>query len=172
MKNPSVAAVVAVALSGCMTVPTIAPPAPIYISAEFNESQARDALKPGPNAITGSAFMRQKGGGVVTCAGETVHLIPATPYAVQRMTHIYGNSSGGASRRKLSFEPSPAAYYALEHSTKCDAQGKFEFKDVAESGFFVATTVRWSVGYSQEGANLMQFVPAPGGKAVTVILSQ
>jgi hypothetical protein len=57
----------------------------------FDPRGAAHIHQEGNNTITGEAFLRQNGGGVVTCAGYDVRLVPNTPYASKRMYVIYGN---------------------------------------------------------------------------------
>jgi len=68
-------AVAALALTGCVTVQQV------QISTPYDADAITPFVAPGSNQLTGSALIRQMGGGVVTCAGYPVHLIPATPYA-------------------------------------------------------------------------------------------
>ena len=110
----------------------------VSIQAPFDEVQAQDSLKPGNGRIEGSAFMRQQGGGVVTCAGSRVHLIPDRQYARERLAHIYGSAHlYGSSevtqfqnKGVFGFQPDPPSYKTLQRTTTCDAQGNFVFDKV------------------------------------------
>lgn len=144
------------------------------ISAPFDAAHAQRLVQDGPNTVKGSAFMRQRGGGVVTCAGETVHLIPATAYAEERMRVLYRTALGSGVNFGVNydFQPEPHEYFTLERVTKCDAQGNFVFERVADGEFFVVTTIRWSVAYgATQGGNLMHRVTVTGGQVVNVIMS-
>ncbi len=122
-------AAVAVAITAC----TYAPgpgryrlPDPYLIAADFDAKQAQDMLRPGENSIRGSALIRQSGGGVVTCAGGTVSLIPATQYANERTAGQFPamHDERGFSRKiYLQFDPDERAYAQLMRHTSCDAQG-------------------------------------------------
>src|SRR5208337_5281057 len=56
------------------------PPEPVAMRHQFDPDEYIPYTKLGGAAIIGQAFMRQKGGGVVTCAGSPVLLVPDTPY--------------------------------------------------------------------------------------------
>ena len=164
-------AAASLALAGCATMA----PAPVvyHVQAKFDQDQATRLVQDGKNTVKGSAFMRQRGGGVVTCAGNSVFLIPATAYAVERFQFLYGTTTSGtnAHRKQFQFVPDPPGYMSTVKATKCDAQGAFIFEGVADGEFFVQTTVAWQVGSSLQGGNLMQRVRVEGGKATSLILS-
>jgi hypothetical protein len=151
------------ALAGCAT------PSP-PISTPFDQEHATRLLAPGPNTVKGSALIRQRGGGVVTCAGSAVALVPATAYARQRMVAIYGNAERGALGSGWRGD-SPTGYRENIRLTVCDAQGFFGFDQVADGEFFVTTSIRWSVGNSAEGGNLMQRTLVMGGKTTSLVLA-
>jgi len=102
----------------------------------------------------------------VTCAGETVRLIPATAYALRHMTMIYGSSSylevGRAKIGAARVDPTPQAFLELQRTTRCDAQGKFAFKGVAEGTFLIELSVRWTAGFDDQGGLLMKRVVVGG----------
>jgi hypothetical protein len=164
-------AALATMLIGCAA-PT-SPFAPVFeISASFDAAHARRLLQEGSNSVKGNAFMRQRGGGVVTCAGQAVRLVPATQYARQRFFALYGSNESGSQRgQRYRFNPDPPEYYANTREQKCDSQGNFLFERVADGEFFVATQITWQVGYSAEGGNLMQRVAVSGGKTVSIIMA-
>jgi hypothetical protein len=58
------------------------------LTTPFDKAQAQRMLEPGANSIRGSALMRQVGGGVVTCAGGQVFLMPVTEAAKEWATTI------------------------------------------------------------------------------------
>lgn len=147
---------------------------PVRISAPLDLTAAQQGLATGPNTIAGSALIRQAGGGIVTCAGADVSLIPATEYATQRMLAIYGSDQSGyrpARMGRLQFDPDLPAYWETTRRVVGDAQGAFEFDHVADGSFFVATSITWLVGRSVEGGSLMQRVTVIGGERKRVVLS-
>ena len=67
----------------------------IETTVPFNPKEVAFINQRGAADIEGQAFFRQQGGGVVTCAGEEVMLVPAGQYATERMSQIYGDVNGG-----------------------------------------------------------------------------
>ena len=140
---------------------------------QFDAKQAAAMLQPGPNTISGSALMRQQGGGVVTCAGGKVHLIPATDYAERRMNLIYGSGKSIGPYGGKKFEPDQPAYYQQSRTVLCNAQGFFKFDKVADGDFYVQTVVAWRAGRynTVQGGSLMERVSVKGGQEVEVTLA-
>ena len=150
------------------------------MTKSFNAAEAEQAMRRGTNILNGSALIRQLGGGVVTCAGSQVDLVPATEYATERMQIIYGSVMTGylaAGAPNWINPPSmPAstdpAYLRLAHKAQCDSQGMFTFQDVADGSYYVITTITWVVGYNSQGGSLMKRVDlGRGSPVVNVVLS-
>ena len=161
--------VIAVLITGCATPGTSEQRS---LQSEWDSSSARRIFEVGANSLKGNAFMRQKGGGVVTCAGQTVTLIPVTSYAIERMNVLYGGGESGFHRgRNIQFNPNPSEYYTMTKTTKCDSQGNFVYEAIADGEYYVTLKVQWYVDHSPQGGNLMQRVRLTGGKQVNVIMS-
>ncbi|MGL4711601.1 MAG: hypothetical protein ACRCWP_03290, partial [Shewanella sp.] len=82
------AAVFLILLAGCAS-PTV------KLNTQFDAAEAKKLMEKGNNAIEGNAFLRQRGGGVVTCSGMTVQLVPATAYATERALSYFGTTENG-----------------------------------------------------------------------------
>lgn len=163
-----ITAALASLLAGCVMGPKT-----VHLNASFDEAKARSMMQPGNNVITGSALIRQNGGGVVSCAGNIVELIPATPYAIERIQTLYGNSARGfaPSHIRYNFVPDEPGYHSNRRSEPCDAQGNFEFRNVSDGDFFVITGVHWIVQNIQQGGGLMQRVHVSGGESRRIVLA-
>lgn len=146
---------------------------PVNLVSSFNAQEARALVQPGVNIVSGSALIRQNGGGVVTCAGLPVTLLPRTDYAAERVGVLYGNTQRGymSAYRRVLFAPPPAEFSQYIRTTACDAQGRFAFNDVADGEFFIETSITWRVGHSTQGGSLMQAVSVRGGESREVVLS-
>lgn len=148
------------ALSACATTRQV------QMTTAFDAGQAQAMLTRGTTIVRGSALIRQQGGGVVTCAGTEVALTPATAYATERMHIIYGSVLQGyrsaAAPNWINPPGVPAStdarYEQFSRKTLCNAQGEFEFADVAPGSFYITTTVAWRVGYNVQGGYLMKRV--------------
>jgi hypothetical protein len=154
-------------LAGC------AGPQVVTIDAEFDSTGAAALLQPGSNTITGSALIRQSGGGIVTCAGNPVHLIPATNYAAKRVNWIYGTANFSPFPTHITFQPEVPAYQQQTRQATCNAQGFFRFDKVADGDFFVQSTVVWKVGQYQtiQGGGLIRRVSVKDGQTADITLS-
>jgi hypothetical protein len=144
----------------------------------FDAEAARAQLAPGAASLAGSALMRQRGGGVVTCGGLKVSLVPETVYARERMEIIYGSSQGGFYRlANVAGNRQPAEsdpeYMALARETVCDAQGEFEFTELSAGAYYITAPVVWSVPGNNlpEGGILMRRVQLVDGQRATVVLT-
>lgn len=139
----------------------------------FDAAQATRQMAAGTALVKGSGFLRQSGGGVVTCAGSKVVLIPATEYASERVRYIYGSrESGMAKDWRHTFNPDYAVYTALTKSTTCDAQGNFQFERVADGDFYATTVVHWFVSGRSQGGMLMRRFTVKDGSADPVVVTQ
>ncbi|SDY18064.1 hypothetical protein [Citreimonas salinaria] len=147
----------------------------IETTVPFNPNEVAFINQRGAADIEGQAFFRQQGGGVVTCAGEEVTLVPAGQYATQRMSQIYGNVNGGRINvfQGASQEGLPPQYVSMVRSSMCDAEGDFRFADVANGDYYVTTRVLWTVGNSiiPEGGALAQRVSIRNGQDARVLLN-
>jgi hypothetical protein len=168
MKMKIVAALtIATALVGCGTVGG----RQVTIGAQFDSKEAALMMLPGNNTITGSALVRQNGGGVVNCGGSRVTLLPATSYTIQRMTAIYGSQSYSNDRGVTFTQGTPDGYLENMRHSICNAAGFFTFDKVADGEYYVQSTVTWSVGYNQQGGALMRRVKVAGGETKEVTLA-
>lgn len=156
-------------LAGCA-----APATPtVNLGAPFDAADARRLLVPGVNTIRGSAFLRQQGGGVVTCAGSDVSLVPATAYAKRIYQALYGTDQGQARHKGERFTVTPQSdeFGQLVKKTQCDAQGYFTFDRVADGDFFVETTVAWMVAGVKNGGPIMRRVTVAGGSTAAIVIA-
>jgi hypothetical protein len=108
---------------------------PVYKTPVFNKAE----YKTGSNVVTGQAFLTQKGGGVVTCAGNAVEMHPDNEYFNQIFDDI---RSGYSSLEKLSPEEKN-----LLKTSQCDAQGNFEFHKVPNGKWVIGVNVSWDVNF-------------------------
>lgn len=147
----------------------------VDLQSTFDEVQAKSMLEKGNNEIKGSALFRQRNGGVVTCAGRRVNLVPATEYATERMVSLYGTGSSGSSisRKNVTFLNTPVAYTQIIKTTTCDPQGHFKFKDISENTFYITTSITWETGKygGLEGGNLMKRVVLKNNQEIDVVLT-
>lgn len=103
-------------------------------------------------------------------------MAPATPYQQERMFAIYGNFDRGYNPafggRRVEFQGEDPEYKYLIKKTTCDAQGFFNFENLSDGSFYVASTIVWQVDpYFYQGGTLMQRVTVKGGETKEIVLA-
>jgi hypothetical protein len=126
------------------------------------------ALRPdGRQHYQGQGFLRQQGGGVVTCAGSTVLLMPATSFFREFINHY--RSGRNPELGGVGVDP---GLRAMIKQSQCDAQGNFAFSSLPDGRWFVVTEVKWTVRYAQQGGALMQELSVANGETAQVLLTE
>ena len=171
---PALVVIAVLAVAAC------AAPEPVRIATlgAFDPAEVAFIHETGPNTVQGQAFLRQRGGGVVTCAGAGVSLVPRGSYSVERMRNIYGTTERAARAVAWADDPAPV-YGTYLRRTVCDAQGNFAFEGLADGDYFVTTVVAWSVPQTfgsavvmrQEGGAVMAPAAVSGGKTVRLVIA-
>lgn len=156
-------------------------PLPKYeIKSKFDQEQSDSLTKEGSNTVKGSALMRQVGGGIVTCAGQTISLVPVTDYSKERITYLYGTENGGyLSASNMQRNPQPfsftdPAYEQSRKHTTCDAQGFFKFEKLADGEFYIGGSITWKSNpnnYFFDGGTLMRRVKVQGGETKDIVIA-
>lgn len=168
LKTLAVIAVTALA-TGCVTTK------PVVLKNGFDALGAADTLRGGSATIQGGAFMRQQGGGVVTCAGTEVILIPVNEYSTERISYVYGaDPQLGETRRPVSrvvFKNTPESFAKATARTKCDAQGNFEFTGLKQASFYVVATASWTVGHSRQGGEMLTKINTSDNNVKKIVIS-
>lgn len=148
---------------------------PVTVVARFDEVQATRLMQPGGNTIVGSALLRQRGGGVVTCAGREVHLIPLTEYAKEWAGYEFEWATVQTGVRPADWRANSylhqAGFIEQRRSANCDAQGAFRFENVADGQFYLTTDVSWIAGNAMQGGQLVRLIELSGSKRHDITLS-
>lgn len=167
----TIGAMSVIMLSGC-----IASKPPVALNNKFDTALTKSLFESrGKNTIQGNAFLRQQGGGVVTCAGSDVRMLPVTQYSTERIQHIYSNSERGYRpffMGPVQFTENPYEYQQYHVTNVCDSQGNFSFDNVGDGDYYVTTMVKWQVGYNMQGGLLMQKVKVSNGENKKLVLTQ
>ncbi|MFW5872171.1 MAG: hypothetical protein ACOCUT_03605 [bacterium] len=164
-------------LAGCVTPASQT----VNLHSTFDPDEAKAMLEPGNNKIIGSALIRQQGGGIVTCAGTEVVLVPATQYAKERIMHLYGSTDrgyrpyqqGGTLTPYINFQPDHPTYDENTRVVIGDSQGMFEFENIKDGEYFISTCIVWGDNnpYRRQGGCLIKREEIKGGETKRVILS-
>lgn len=123
----------------------------------------------GTGVVQGQAFLRQNGGGVVTCAGQEVNLTPVTKYTEQSYS-VYLSGEGRYQKPILSHHD--PRFYRYIKSTTGDVNGEFEFTDLPAGDYYIQAVVEWKVGSSTQGGILMTKVTVNDGIVSKVLMSK
>lgn len=149
-------------------------PKVIKPQAPFVESEYAAYRGSGMGTIEGQGFMRQNGGGVVTCAGSRVWAAPATAYT-REMTGIFEAGwnpiVGGLA---VIDNPNQGRLFreGIERETQCDAQGNFAFRNLPAGQWIVSTAVTWRVGNEPQGGYVRQETALAEGQTVRLLLTR
>ena len=145
------------------------------VDTPFDAKAAGYIHKQGEGRIDGHAFLKRFNGKVTNAAGEYVWLVPATPYARERFTKLYGGRKFLAATSGVRMENDPV-YAEYTRKTKAESNGRFTFEKVAPGAYFVATTVTWKDSedsYFARGGAIYETVTITGKeeKAVKVVVN-
>ena len=123
----------ALALAGCAT------PPPITYVNQFNADEVAFIHNEGTNTITGSGFLRQRGGGIVRCSGNAVWLIPEGAYSRERI-----GSRAPFTRAAIAYNREPRLWQHARR-TACNVDARFRFDDVPRGSFYVVSYLSWEI---------------------------
>lgn len=157
------------ALAACTADPK---PVPIAVTAPLDTGLMAYAKAPGTGRVEGEAFMRQRGGDVVTAAGSTVYLIPVTPYTTKLVAEMQKETNIFGPIKDYSRIDPALAEYAKE--TTAGATGAFAFDGVPPGDFYVLTYVTWKIPdqYVPEGGGVAAKVTVAKGQTVRAIVTR
>ena len=137
--------------------------------ATFQPSEMEWSTKQGTGTITGSAFLRTRGGDVMLAAGKDVILNPWSGYTAEWYQRhvIEGKNIGQPDER--------AARY--QRRTVADSEGKFKFEGIPAGEYVVASHVTWLVNNgtiiaSETGGWAHARVKVEDGKSVNVMATR
>ena len=102
---------------------------------------------PALGRVEGDGFLRQRGGGVVTCAGSEVWLLRLTE---EERAGLLGSMIllGGDLRGRFRDKSDPFA------TAVCGVDGRFIFDNVPHGTYGVVTTVEWLAGDETQGGDV------------------
>ena len=110
---------------------------PKAMNIQFDPTAFMPYQKEGTSTITGSAFLKTRGGEVKVGAGNVIELIPMTPYIRERFERIMVNGE-----RLVDRDPRVEAF---TRKTVADAQGNFEFKNIPQGDYALYCLIQWEV---------------------------
>ena len=97
-------------------------------------------------SVVGSGFLRQQGGGTVTCGGNSVSATPVMP--TSQYDNEYSRLSWSVKSATIvdpQYTLDKARLAALKATSFCDVDGKFELNDMTPGTWYVSTKITWIV---------------------------
>ncbi|MDD5384562.1 MAG: carboxypeptidase-like regulatory domain-containing protein [Gallionella sp.] len=160
-----VVVVAALILSACAT-PPAPPPTWNSHSPENEAAEYTPYLTNGSGTITGQAFLKQRGGGVVVAAGQVVTLDPATSSAIE-----WWKKAGTNYELRELTHPS-TDFQKARKTAVADASGKFTFSNLPTGKYFVRTILTWEVPFhGMQGGVLGEIVEVKDNQVNNLILN-
>ncbi|MGL4960353.1 MAG: hypothetical protein ACRC67_03895 [Inquilinus sp.] len=134
---------------------------------QFNAAEYTAYQGAGTGKIVGQAFLRQQGGGVVTCAGSPAFAVPATAYTREIATAaVSGRAAFG-----IQGQAPIGSLGSAKKDSQCDAEGNFEITGLKAGNWIVMSQVSWTVGYYSQGGVVYKEVYVSDGQAQKVLLT-
>jgi hypothetical protein len=130
--------------------------------AAFDPKAAAFIHKEGKATIEGHAFLRRPDNAVENAVGQTVRLIPATPYSEARFAQFYKGKKFLPAFQIPKIEADPE-YASYTRTTTSDSNGRFTFENVAPGKYYVATQIMWRPkgNFFSEGGAVYDIVTVP-----------
>lgn len=109
---------------------------PVYqILTPFLDSDFQTWKKPGPYTVSGQAFYKIPDGRVITCAGESVSLMPLTGYNME-LSKLLETGKG--------YPPNyERRAHKYDHKAMCDGDGRFSISGIPSLNWLLITRVTW-----------------------------
>jgi hypothetical protein len=139
---------------------------PVKLTTRFDPTEAQYINAKGKAQIAGQLFLRRNDGIVVYGAGSEVQLWPATAYARERRSYIYGGGKYHQGISPVNFEETDPEYLKFQRKAKANGEGRFLFTDVSPGTYYVAGLVTWCApnrdGCDRQGGTLTETVGVTG----------
>lgn len=128
----------------------------------FDPKAAAFIHEEGKTTIEGHAFMRRPDNAVENAVGQTVRLIPVTPYSEARFAQFYRGKKFLPAFQIPKIEADPE-YASYTRTTTSDSNGRFTFENVAPGKYYVTTQITWRPkgNFFSEGGAIYDIVTVP-----------
>ena len=157
---------VIVLASGCVTTTPIE-------RLPFPQEEYDELPETGTGVVKGQAFLRTRGGNVITSAGSRVYLNPLTTYSIQWYLAYLEDLEDPFNNVVLS-DPDPRLMEYIRE-TIADASGSFRFENVPPGTYYLTTEVSWDAptgsGFRPQGGILVREIRVEDDRETEVIIS-
>ena len=147
----------------------------IELSHAFVLDEVEWVKEQGSATVAGSAYIKLENGEYRGCAGFNVELLPAAPYANERILHTYQNNKSGQilmSQNPPKFSPDVAEYHDYLLKTKCGENNQFEFSAVPAGEYYAIAFIIFGEAPKLQGGGVMQKIVVKDGATTTVLIKQ
>ena len=138
--------------------------------ATYDAEEVSWSKERGSASIHGNAFLRKQDGAIVSCAGLPLSLVPASSYANERISHLYGNLEQGRSNNSRQIDEGDPDYFEDHKTTICDVDGRFKFEYLPAGDYYLISSIFWG-NPVQGGMNLMKKVSLSLGELEEITVS-
>ena len=145
------------------------PPPPPPVEGGFRPQEFAWSVAPGPGSVIGRVAYRSVSGERWTCSGQTIALIPATPYSAERMEVLYGSRSSAvipaAEVRSRNAAQPGVDYGRYVRTAACDGHDAYSFAHLQPGPYFLIARARprGHAAGPNEGVVIMQRVDVTPG---------
>jgi hypothetical protein len=136
IRNITCIIALATLVAGCITAPQITTP--------FDESAFQPFVGKGTSTISGQAFQKTVSGEVRYGAGDTVSLIPVTPYTTEMTSAWLHNFN----QLRPHADPRLQQYI---REVIADGNGNFEFQNIPVGDYYIVCPIFWRAGNQYGG---------------------
>ena len=136
--------------------------------AEAREAEYLPYLRAGTGSVAGEAYLAKRVGGIVTAAGRTVTLDPATTVGKE-----WWDKAGRIWAHRSLTPPSPG-FAKARRTAIAGEEGRFKLSELPPGKYYVRTEVTWSIGNynSIQGGLVGQVVEVRDDQTTEVILNR
>lgn len=158
IRNLTCIIALATLFAGCVTPPH-------QMATPFDESALQRFAGNGTSTVTGQAFLKTQGGDVKFGAGDTVSLMPVTPYTTEAWRAARGGEQPQTDPRLQKYIRTAIA----------DGNGNFEFQNIPAGDYYIECPIFWAVageyGPYQTGGVAYTQTHVDDGQTVKVVVT-
>ena len=155
-------ATIAVVMTGCGSIPSPTLNQP----TSQTEFEYKPYLRTGSGSVSGQAFFVQAGGVVVTAAGRTVTLDPATTTGKEWW------AKAGKHYVHSAVVPASPNFKKSRRKTIADADGRFKFRELPAGNYFIRTDITWYSPAGTQGGLVGKQITVRNGQTTELILNE
>jgi hypothetical protein len=131
-------------------------------TAVFVEEEYAPYVNPGTASLSGSAFMKTRGGDVKVCAGNNISMQPKSSHSDEWFAH--------AILRYERMTPPDPKVANFVRTTVGDARGDFKFLNVAAGKYYIVCKISWLSRTGKGGGTAFAQITIEEGEHLTNVV--